>query len=410
MKYNTVVIGGGAAGMCAAILIKRQLKNAEVLIVETLDRVCKKLIVTGNGRCNITNKYLQLSSYHGENVNFCHNALTKYGYDFTEAFFESIGVPFYEGVDGKMYPFSLQASSVVDALRLEAQRLGVKTENGILVDKIIPQSSGFSVVHKNGEFICENVIVATGGMAGGDKLGCFGAGYKMLKELGFSFIPTTSSIVQLVTDTENIKAINGLKIDAEVSSFVDDKKIRTERGELLFTAFGISGPPVLQISRFAEKLKGNKTVKINMLPDLSYNDVISLLKSRSEALKDRTAEFFFTGLFPKMIGHTLLKISGIRLTTPVADFTDRDIRSLAESINKFTLTIFGTKGLLNAQVTAGGISTKDFDDTTMESKKYKGLYAVGEVLDIDGDCGGFNLQWAWSSAACAAEGIVKKYI
>lgn len=409
MKYNTVIIGGGAAGMCAAIILKRQLKNAEILVIEALDRVCKKLIVTGNGRCNITNKYLQYSSYHSEETEFCHNALTKYGYDFTEEFFESIGIPFAEGENGKMYPFSLQASSVVDALRLEADRLKINIANGIAAQKIIPDSNGYTVVHKDGEFKSDNVIIATGGVAGGEKLGSFGSGYDILQKLGFKLVKPTASIVQLVTDTKPITAVNGLKIDAQITSYVEGKKLRSERGELLFTKFGISGPPVLQISRFAEKYSGKKCVKINMLPDFSFNEVVELLTKRKNLLSQRTAEHFFTGLFPKMIGHTLLKQCSIKLTSYVKDFTDKDIHSLAEGICKFTLTVYGSNGINNAQVTAGGIATEDFCDLTMESKRYKGLYAIGEVLDIDGDCGGYNLQWAWSSAACAAEGIAIKY-
>ncbi len=409
MKYNTIIVGGGASGMCAAILIKRQLKDARVLIIEALDRVCKKLIVTGNGRCNITNKFLQFSSYHSEVDDFCHNALSKYGYNFTEEFFESIGIPFFEGDNGKMYPFSLQASSVVDALRLEVSRLNINIISGVKAEKIICENNEYTITCNDGEFSGENVIIATGGIAGGDKLGSFGSGFNILQKLGYKLVKPTASIVQLVTDTKPISALNGIKIDAQVTSYADDKKIRSERGELLFTKFGISGPPVLQISRFAEKLSGTKTVKINMLPDFSYNEVVDMLINRRNLLRDRTTEHFFVGLFPKMVGHTILKQCDIKLTYPVCDLTDKDMRSLAECICKFTLAVYGTNGIKNAQVTAGGISTKDFSDFTMESTKHKGLYAIGEVLDVDGDCGGYNLQWAWSSAACAAEGIADKY-
>ncbi|MEE0946078.1 MAG: aminoacetone oxidase family FAD-binding enzyme [Acutalibacteraceae bacterium] len=409
MRSNIVIIGGGASGMCAAILIKRQLTDCTVTVIEGLDRVCKKLIVTGNGRCNITNKYLQCTSYYGENSQFCKFALNKYGYNFTEDFFGSIGIPFCEGESGKVYPFSLQASSVVDALRLEVSRLNVNVVSGVKAEKILPQNNGYKIICDSGEFCCDNVIVATGGVAGGIKLGCTGSGYKILKELGFGYVNTTSALVQLKTETKDIKALGGIKINAEISAFVDEKKIRTENGELLFTSFGISGPPVLQISRFAEKCKGHKTVKINMLPDFSYNEVVDMLTDRVKTLADRKSEFFFTGVFPKMVGLTILKKCGIKLTDTVKSLTSKNIREFADCICNFTLKVTGTKGFENAQVTAGGISTNDFDEATMESKRYKGLYAIGEVLDVDGDCGGFNLQWAWSSAACAAEGIVSKY-
>ncbi len=406
-EVHTVIIGGGASGMCAAILLKRQLKDKKIILIEALDRVGKKLIVTGNGRCNISNRFLDYNAYHGENAEFCHSAISRFGLDFTENFFNSLGVPLCEGDDGKMYPYSLQASAVVDVMRLELSRLYVEVLTETFAQKIMPQNNGYRVLTDKSEIRCKNVIVASGGIAGGNKLGSFGTGYKMLADLGFTLISPTASIVQLKTVLTPIKSLNGIKHNSTVTLYADGKKCRSETGELLFTRYGISGPPVLQISRGAD-LNGDRKVKINFMPEYEYKEILELLFKRREILRDRTAESFFTGLLPKMLGHTILKSCNIKLTDAVCKFTERQCRAIAEQMYSFTLSVVSSNGMENAQVTAGGISTKDFCDDSMEALKYKGLYAIGEVLDIDGDCGGFNLQWAWSSAAAATQDIIGK--
>lgn len=403
---HTVIIGGGASGMCASILLKRELKNERIVVIESLSRVGKKLSVTGNGRCNITNCNLTLNAYHGENSDFCRNALTTYNYDYTVKFFDSIGVPFCNGDDGKMYPYSLQASSVVDALRFEMEKIGVETINEINANEIFSNNGNLSVLTDKGVFECKNVIVATGSTAGGKKIGGTGDGYNILAKLGHTIISPCESLVQLKTELDSIKALNGIKVNACVTSYINGKKQRCEIGEVLFTKYGISGPPVLQISR--NKIKGERIVKINFFPEKSYDEIVDMIVSRVAVLSDRTAENFFVGLLPKMVGHTVLKLCNIGLNTAVSSFDSRICRLLAEKLYAFSLRVTGTNGVENAQVIAGGISTKEFDEITLESLICKGVYATGEVLDIDGDCGGYNLQWAWSSAAAAAEGIIGK--
>ena len=409
MKYNTIIIGGGAAGMCAAILIKRKLKNENILIIEALDRVGKKLIVTGNGRCNITNSQLELSAYHGTDPNFCYSALTSYGYDFTDDFFMSLGIPLVEGENGKMYPYSLQASSVVDALRIELELLGVEVKTGEKVSAVKKDGSGLCAVTDKGEYLSSNLVVATGGCAGGEKLGSLGIGYKLLHQLGHSLVDVSASIVQLKTDLTPIKALNGIKINAQVTLYSNNKKMRSEIGELLFTKYGVSGPPVLQVSG-CYKNDSNSYLKINMMPEYTFNEIYELIKKRAKLLSSRNADMFFIGLLPKMLGYTVLKYANIKLNSYISQFTDKDLKNLADIIYGFKISIIGDNGLDNAQVTSGGVSTGDFNCETMESKLCKGVYAIGEVLDIDGDCGGFNLQWAWSSAAAAAHAIIGKSV
>lgn len=407
-KFDVIIIGGGAAGLCSAIFLKRKLPQLHILIIEANDRVGKKLIVTGNGRCNITNRYLSPASYFGKHSEFCENALAKYGFGFTEEFFGSLGIPFTEGDEGKMYPYSLKASSVVDALRMEVDALNIDILCGSKAEKIIHINNEYTITVNGDNYRARSVIVATGGLAGGEKLGCNTSGYELLSGLGFTTVSPKPSIVQLRTELEKIKALSGIKMNSQVTLFADNKKVRSETGELLFTKYGISGPPVMQISRGVH-LSKNITVKINFLPEYQYSEIVDILIDRAKLLKVRSCEFFFTGLLPKMLGHTILKSAGINPNDSVEKLTQKDCRLLADNIYSFTLKVTGTNGMVNAQVTAGGIDTCQFNSATMESKKYKNLYAVGEILDIDGDCGGYNLQWAWSSAAAAAEGIASSY-
>lgn len=404
-KYNTVIIGGGASGLAAAILLARKIGGENVLIIESLDRVGKKLITTGNGRCNITNRYINENAYHGENAQFCYYALNKYGFNFTKEFFESLGILLTEGENGKMYPLSLQASSVVDALRFALAELGVTVICNERVTKVI-KNKEYCLYTDNILYKCDNVIFACGGLAAGIKYGCDSCGYKMLENLGLKRIKATPSIVQVKTDITPIKALKGIKVNALVTLFEEKNKVRSELGEILFTDYGISGPPVLQISRQINRNEKENFIKINLMPDFNYCELLDFLKARKELLSGRIAEQFFNGIFPKMLGHTILKICQIPMNHIVGDLNDKQCSLLADTIGAFTLKVTGTKGFDMAQVTAGGIDTGEFSERTMESNKYKGLYAIGEVLDIDGDCGGFNLQWAWSSAAVSVDSIV----
>lgn len=404
MKYNVIIVGGGASGLCASILIKRKRPELSVLIVESQNRALKKLLITGNGRCNITNENVTIGSYHGENVEFCKYSLEKYGFDFASEFFESIGVPFVFGDCGKAFPQSLQAASVVDALRITAEESGVEFLFNTTAQSINKQPRFYEIVTDNQKIICDKVIIATGGISGGKSLIYGQSQYSILENLGHRTVKPQPSLVQLKTDLEKIKALNGLKLVCSVTAIVNGIKARKEVGELLFTKYGISGPAVLQVSRSFVNVNDG-SVQINLLPEQNFTEVINMLGFRRKLLGNRTAEYFLTGVFQKMVGHTLLKLSGISLNEKINSITDKQLKSLAENITCFTLKVLGNTGFENAQVTAGGISTDEFCDITMESEKSKGVYAIGEVLDIDGDCGGFNLQWAWSSAAVAAEGI-----
>lgn len=403
MKTDVIIIGGGAAGLCAAVYLKQKAPQKTVRILEKLPRVGKKLITTGNGRCNISNKNISTENYHGENKNFCEYALNKYGTAVCEKFFESIGINLICEKD-KLYPASLQAGSVVDCLRFSAEESGVIIHTDTAVTDIKVLGGSYKVIANKMSFIADNVIIATGGLAGGDKFGSDGSMFDILKKADFKIIEPTPSIVQIKTENSIAKQLKGIKVNAVVSLKNGEKILRKEFGEVLFTDYGLSGPPVMQVSRDAARLK-NTVVSLDLMPEEDLKSLANLIKQRTEILKNRPLEEFFTGMFNKRVGQVILKSAGLKLNDKSSSINDSHIEKIVFFIKNMEFAVVGTTGFANAQVTAGGLDTLQFNDATMESRDCKNLYCIGEILDIDGDCGGFNLQWAWSSAMCAADAI-----
>lgn len=402
------IIGGGASGMIAGI--EASSLGAEVTIYEKGARVGKKLLATGNGRCNISNRFCNKDRYHGENVDFINTAMGKYGTESTEKFFAKMGIPFTELEDGKLYPRSLQASAVLDILRLRLSELQVKTVCDCEIIDICKKENIFLLSSKDNEFYADSVILSAGGEASSN-LGGTDGGYELLKKLGHTITKRLPSIVQLKTDISEIKAVAGIKIDAKVTLLADKKEVISQFGEVLFTDYGVSGPPVLQISGMASRLleKDKKVViSLDLISDMEEKELFFFLKNRAYTNPDRTLEDFLTGFIPKRIGQSALKSINLSpLSKRAYELDDNDLKVLAKKLKDWKLEIYDTNGFKNAQVTIGGAKTDEFNPDTMESKKVSGLFACGEVLDIDGDCGGFNLQWAWASGRLAGENAVK---
>lgn len=401
MINDLIVIGGGAAGLCCAVYFKRLMPNATVRILESQPRVGKKLSLTGNGRCNITNSNINLSRYHGENVEFCRYALEKYNLSFTEDFFRSIGVNIiFEGE--KAYPSSLQATSVVDCLRFACNESEIITHLETPVTNIQVSGNNYRVISGQMSFLAKRLVLAAGLLSGGDRLGCDGSVLEILKKAGFNTVKTTPAIVQIKTETEIVKQLKGIKINAKATL-----NNRSDYGEVLFCDYGLSGPPILQISRGVSKTDSPCRISLDIMPHTDFNELFNILSNRVENLKNRTLDEFFTGMLQKRVGQVLLKQIGCRLNESVTTLNNSKLKSLVSLMKNWQFAVTGTTGFINSQVTAGGLDTTEFYSETMESKNAKGLYCIGEILDIDGDCGGFNLQWAWSSAFCAAESIRK---
>lgn len=405
MLYDVLIIGGGAAGLVAAICAKRKNDKLNILVCESADRVCKKLITTGNGRCNITNKNADITKYHGTDVSYAKKVFDKYFVNDAVKFFSSIGVEIIFEEDGRAYPYSYQASSVVDALRFAADELGIATKCDCKVLDF-DKKDNFAVKTTAGEFTAKSLIVTGGMLSGGKSVGSDGSVFQILKSKGFKAAKTTPAIVQLKTETDITRQLKGIKVNANASLLLGGKKSRTEYGEVLFTDYGLSGPPILQISREAARTTLECQVVLDLAVEYTFEDLKNLLLERSENLKNRTLENFLTGFLNKRLGQVILKKCGLKLTDNVEKISKKDIFNIAETIKNLTFKVLDTTGFNNSQVTAGGILTGEFDEC-LQSKKYKGLFAAGEILDIDGDCGGFNLQWAWSSGMLASVGAVK---
>lgn len=402
---DIIIVGGGAAGLFAAITAKRENKNLRITIIERNDRVGKKLITTGNGRCNLSNKDLAITHFHSSDNSFLNKALEGNSLNNTAEFYHSIGVETVAEEDGRIFPYSLQASSVVDALRFSLEESNIELVTDTKIDSIKYLKNGFICSSEKNEFFGRAVILATGGLAGGVRLGCDKTGYFIAESFGHKIIKTLPAITQVKTDTSVIRRFKGIKTDAVVTAFSENKAIRSEYGELLFTDYGVSGPAVFQISG---SLSGQKNceISVDLMPDFSYDRLTDALTERRRAIAKREASEFLTGFINKRIGQYFTKVY-CENTAYSKDITDKQIRALAKAVKNFKLRVTGVADFGNAQVTKGGIDCRDINPHTLMSKKQKGLFFAGEAMDVDGDCGGYNLQWALHSASVAARSAVE---
>lgn len=409
--YDLIILGGGSSGMLAAI--KANSLGINVAIVEGTDRVGKKLLTTGNGRCNITNKYACDERYHSNNENFFSYAINTYGVKSTIEFFNSLGLPLVELDYGKMYPMSLQASSVIDVLRmtLEEREIPIHLNTKI---KSIEHTKNFKLISSNNEeFVCKHLLVCTGGKSY-PRTGSDGSAYSMCEKLGHSIIKPLPGIVQVKLNYTRLKALSGVRFQGRATMLDGTKVLRVEDGEILFTDYGISGPPILQLSRLASKAsEQNKTLtlSVDLMPDYNKDELIDFLEVKFATFPTRSIHDNLIGVINKKIIPVILKecdIYDIHALTCDVDYNERN--KLYSNLKGWNFIVSGTNSFDNAQVTLGGVNTKEVDNKTLESKLVPNLHFCGEILDVDGDCGGFNLQWCWSSAMAAVEGIMNNRI
>lgn len=406
MKHDIIVVGGGASGIMAAITAKDLGKD--VAILEGNDRIGKKLITTGNGRCNITNRCIDYSRYHSRNEDFFNFSIDNFTFKDSEIFFNSIGLPLTTLEDGKMYPMSLQASSVIDIIRLAIEERDIPVYLNRKVKDIKLENTEFNIFTADGEenFQCSKLVLATGGKAA-PKTGSDGVGYSIAKAFGHKIINPTPALVQLKLKYKNLRALAGVKFNGYCDILVNDKVIRREFGEILFTDYGISGPPVLQLSRIAaEALQQEKRVniRIDMMPQYKMDELVDFLENHWGMFSYRTVFNSFIGVINKKIIPIILKEAEIKdIHESCLELGWKDKRNIYNLLKNWNFQVVDTNSFSNAQVTAGGIDTKYVEPKTMESKIIDNLYFCGELLDVDGDCGGFNLQWAWSSGYIAGK-------
>ena len=395
---NVCVIGGGAAGMLAALTAAEN--GHRVLLLERQSRVGRKLLATGNGHCNLSNYHVSPAHYHG-GAGFCDFALSQFDVSETLQYFASLGLLTVSEASGRIYPMSNMAGSVLDVLRYALERPEIDLQTGQTVTAVRKIPEGFSVKTETDTFSARRLILAAGGAAG-SKVGGGMDGYRLAKSLGHHRTALYPSLVQLKTDPTYPRALKGVKAQCGISICRGSQVLARNSGEVLFTEYGVSGPAIFDLSRSVSAGGSDLTCLLNFFPDWEEAEVLHWLSQRQAAMAAHEASTLLTGSCHTRLGQMICKSAGFT-NQRAAGLTRDDLRRIARQATHFALPITGTCGFDQAQVTAGGLDTSEFDPRTLQSRLVPGLYACGELLDIDGDCGGYNLQWAWSSGRLAGK-------
>ncbi len=389
--WNVAIIGGGMSGLVSAIEIRRNYPEKSVVIFEKLDRVGKKILATGNGRCNLDNLTAKKEDYN--EPSFVSSALEKFSPESNLDFWKSLGLLTVSDSEGRVYPRSNSAAAVLDALRFETQKLGIK----ILFEEV-------RVLKKEKNFIinnhqAENVIVSCGGCSSPSQ-GSDGSGFTLMKNLGHSITSLSPSLVQITTDTRFTKLLKGVRVKGKLTLWDKDRNMGESEGEILFADYGLSGIATMDLSRFLAKVRitDNTKISLDMVTEMTESDIVSYLADRQKVNPLLECENLLTGILPKAVGKVVIKKCNICPGEKAENLKKKDFENIAKSLKSFEFKVTGTKGYEFSQVTSGGVDLREVDKETLMSKKLGGLYFCGEILDVDSRCGGFNLHWAVSSA------------
>ncbi len=392
------IIGAGASGMVAG-LTAAQGENNEIHIFERQARVGRKLQATGNGRCNLTNIHARAKTYHGDAPEFAEYALEHFDVDRTLEWFSTLGLYTVTEPSGKVYPYSDQANSVVDVLRFGLEKENIQLHMGCEVSRIRKTEDGFTVETPEERFFCHRLIIACGGLAG-TKLGGSMSGYQLLRSMGHHVTKLRPTLVQLKSNWSGCASLKGVRANCHAAICRDGAVFSQSVGELQFTEYGLSGPVIFEVSRDVCQGSGQWTARLNFLPGKEKNWLYKELCNRRE--RNLPVQELLTGILHNRLGRVLTQAAGIRAQW-ASQLNDNELNAVCDAVFAFDVSLTEPMGMDSAQVTAGGVVTSEFDPATMESRIVPGLYACGEVLDIDGDCGGYNLQWAWSSGHLAGQ-------
>ena len=389
MSRRVIVVGGGASGLTAAAAAAEQ--GAAVTLLERLPRVGKKILLTGNGRCNLGNADPGFSHYHGT-LPQAQPILSQFD---TGAFFRSIGLYTRTDAEGRMYPMSNTAASVLDALRFAAERAGVQTVCEMQVTGLKQHGSAWQVVCGEQLFSADAVILAAGGSAA-PNCGTDGNLLPLLRKMGYTVHAPRPALCPVPTDPAAVKPLKGMRVRANASAVLEGKTLRTESGEVQFTESALSGICIFNLSRLAAMHGSRMHISLDLLPEHSAAETEALLRALRTLRGGLPAGDLLTGLLPKRVAEALLRQNGLRISEPADRLPQDAFRKLCGTLHDFCFPVTGTAAFSQAQVTAGGVAgqcvTKE-----LESRLHKGLYFCGELLDLDGDCGGFNLMWSWAS-------------
>jgi len=394
--FDVIIIGAGASGLLSAITLARRGKR--VLVLEKNNKVGKKLLATGNGKCNITNQRPTSERFYSKNPKFIGEVLDSYNYQSIKQFFKSIGLELIEAKEGKVFPLSLQASSVVEILAYTVQSLGVEIRCEVEVQDIKKSGNTYEILHAHGRERSIAVVVATGHLSA-PQLGGVDKGIDFAKKMGHTIIKPFPTLVQLTSSQKSLKQMAGVKVESRVTLKTKSGRTIEKQGDVLFTSYGVSGLAILDISRFVmeELLQSPKVkLKIDLMPKFTCEQLLSLMKKTLTKKCSKPLKIWMQGFINKKLILPILKPLKLENET-VGSLTSniKNLQKIVDGIKSFYIVIDGSRGYKGAEVVAGGINTKEINPKTMESKKHKNLYFTGEVLDVDGDRGGFNLHFAW---------------
>ncbi|MDD3462423.1 MAG: NAD(P)/FAD-dependent oxidoreductase [Sulfurospirillaceae bacterium] len=406
---NIAIVGAGASGLVCAITCARA--GLKVDVFEKHTKPARKILASGNGRCNLLNKDTNICHFHSQNPSFVLPSISVFSFSKCLDFFCDIGIEVVEGEKGRLYPRSLCSSSVAELLFYECKRLGVGFEFGCEVLHVQSANEKFALHAEDKKLIFDAILIATGGMSM-PSLGGSQSGYEFAKKLGHNIIEIAPSLVQLESSDKTIKEASGVKVDANIEIYVENSLHVSSRGDVLFADYGVSGSAVLDVSRVASvalQERKNVKAKIDIMPSFSKEELRVLLQNRLKKTNKKSVSMWLDGLINKKLTSLVLENSSLSKNIFSSDeLTAKDMTKLAFGMKNIKIEITGTKGFKSAEVTAGGVDTKEVDAKTMMSKKVQNLYFSGEVLDVDGDCGGYNLYWAWASGFVAGHSMARE--
>lgn len=399
---TVAVIGGGASGMMAAVTAASE--GARVILLEHKDRIGKKILSTGNGRCNFTNIHQEPICYHSEDPLFPWEVVEKFNAQAVISFFLQLGV-YSKNRNGYIYPNSDQASAVLDAFRMELDRLKVEIRTGVECREIRPGKKGFTILTDQEPVRADRVILCAGSKAA-PTTGSDGSGYDLAKKLGHRILPVLPALTALKCEEKFFKSIAGVRANGSVSIWSGGECIAKDTGEIQLTDYGISGIPVFQVSRYASKLlheKKETDAVLDFMPDFTKEQTNAFLRARAKTRPDKSAEMFLIGLFHKKLCDLWIRLSEIPRQRKAGELNSDEIARLTDLIKEFRVRVRETNPYDKAQVCCGGVDTRGVDPETLESVYVPGVYFAGEILDVDGMCGGYNLTFAWASGYVAGK-------
>ncbi len=400
--YDAVIIGGGASGLMSAITAKTKNKNIKIAIIEKNDKTGRKLLSTGNGRCNLTNNNICSEKYKGTFAYQTKEIFEKYTAEYMLNIFRTLGLLTYADSDGRYYPLSKHASAVSDVLRLACERLGADIYCSENIKSIKKQNGSFITVTESGEYNSQKLVISCGSKAA-PKLGGNASGIDYLKNFGHTAYPFSPALCPVKVKSDIIKPLKGIRSLCCARLIKDGKIIKSEKGEVQFTENALSGICIFNLSVYCKK---GDIIELDLLNEYSYSEIYNILYKQKNLFAKHTVDNLFTGIFHKRLGQAILKSTGITdFSLNCLELNNKEIKSLCRAVKFFDFEVIENAGFDQAQCALGGIKGNEINRHTMESLKTKGLYITGEAIDICGECGGYNLHFAFASGHLAGENL-----